>query len=171
MVLFDDDNDVQEVATRLAIFETMLMEWFKTNQELEAARSLTFDQFPQQWVWNWKLKQWTMCKRSFAIGRMYYAHSTSGERYYLRMLLNFVKGATSYEHLWTVDGTEHDTFKDTCIVMGLFVDDNEWHQALEEVGLSASRRKLRDMLTSMLMFCEVTNLRTTMGCTLGVFER
>jgi len=56
MVLFDDDNDVQEVAARLAISKTMLMEWFKTNQESEAAQSFTFDQFPQQWVWNRKLK-------------------------------------------------------------------------------------------------------------------
>jgi hypothetical protein len=55
-----------------------------------------FDQFPHQWVWNWKLKRWIMRKRGFAIGCMYYAHPTSGERYYLRMLLNCVKGATSY---------------------------------------------------------------------------
>jgi hypothetical protein len=80
-----------------------------------------------------------MHKRSFAIGCMYYAHPTSSEPYYLRMLLNYVKGATSYEHLWTVDGTEHDTFKNRCIAMGLLANDNEWHQALEEVGLWASR--------------------------------
>jgi hypothetical protein len=49
-----------------------------------------------------KLKRWTMCKRGFAIGHMYYAHPTLSERYYLRMLLNCVKGATSYEHLWIV---------------------------------------------------------------------
>ncbi len=83
MVLFDDDDDVHEVATRSAISRTMLTEWFKTNQESEVARSLTFDQFPQQWVWNWKLKRWIMRKRGFAIGRMYYAHPTSSERYYL----------------------------------------------------------------------------------------
>ncbi len=35
MVLFDDDDDVQEVAARLAIFRTMLTEWFKINQKLE----------------------------------------------------------------------------------------------------------------------------------------
>jgi hypothetical protein len=46
MVLFDDDDDVQEVATRLAISRMMFTEWFKTNQESEVARSLTFDQFP-----------------------------------------------------------------------------------------------------------------------------
>jgi hypothetical protein len=159
MVLFDDDDDVQEVATRSAISRTMLIEWFKTNQKSEVAQSLTFDQFPQQWVWNRKLKRWTMRKRGFAIGRMYYAHPTSDECYYLRMLLNYVKGATSYEHLRTMDGRDHDTFKDACIVMGLFVDDNEWHQALEEADVWALGRRLRDMFASMLMFCEVTNPR------------
>jgi hypothetical protein len=79
-----------------------------------------------------------MRKRGFAIGRMYYTHSTSGEHYYLRMLLNCVKCATSYKHLRTVDGTEHNTFKDACITRGLLADDNEWHQALEQAGLWAS---------------------------------
>ncbi len=81
-----------------------------------------------------------MRKRGFAIGRMYYAHSTLGECYYLRMLLNCVKGATSYEHLRIMDGKEHDTFKDACIAMGLLVDDNEWDQTLEEVGVWALGR-------------------------------
>jgi hypothetical protein len=31
MVLFDDDDDVQEVVTWSSISRTMLMEWFKTN--------------------------------------------------------------------------------------------------------------------------------------------
>jgi hypothetical protein len=79
-----------------------------------------------------------MRKRGFAIGYMYYAHLTSSERYYLRMLLNCVKDATSYEHLQIVDGKEHDTFKDACIAMGLLANDNEWHQALEETDVWAS---------------------------------
>ncbi len=80
-----------------------------------------------------------MRKRGFVIGRMYYAHPTSDEHYYLWMLLNYIKGATSYEHLRTMDGIEHDTFKDACIAMGLLEDDNEWHQALEEIIIWASR--------------------------------
>jgi hypothetical protein len=76
-----------------------------------------------------------MRKRGFAIGRMYYAHSTSSEHYYLQMLLNCVKSATSYKHLQTVDDKKHDTFKDACIAMGLLADDNEWDQALEEAGV------------------------------------
>jgi hypothetical protein len=41
MVLFDDDDDVQEVATRSAISKMMLTEWFKTkNQKLHKALRL-----------------------------------------------------------------------------------------------------------------------------------
>ncbi len=47
MVLFDDDDDMQEVATQSAVSRTMVIEWFKTNQELKVARSFTFDQFLQ----------------------------------------------------------------------------------------------------------------------------
>jgi len=46
MVLFNDDDDVHEMATRLAISRMMFTEWFKTNQESKVARSLTFNQFP-----------------------------------------------------------------------------------------------------------------------------
>ncbi len=46
LVLFDDDDDVQEMAAWSTISRTMLMEWFKTNQESEVARSLMFDQVP-----------------------------------------------------------------------------------------------------------------------------
>ncbi len=58
-----------------------------------------------------------------------------------------------------MDGTKHNTFKDVSIAMGLLVNNNEWHQALEEAGLWALGRQLRDMFASMLMFCEVTNPR------------
>jgi hypothetical protein len=37
MVLFDDDDDVQEVAAWSTISRTMIMEWFKTNKESEVA--------------------------------------------------------------------------------------------------------------------------------------
>jgi hypothetical protein len=56
-----------------------------------------------------------------------------------------------------MDGREHNTFKDACIVMGLLADDNKWDQALEKVSVWASRQQLRNIFASMLMFCEVMN--------------
>jgi len=35
IMLFDDDDEVQEVVARSTISKTMLTEWFKTNQESE----------------------------------------------------------------------------------------------------------------------------------------
>ncbi len=46
MVLFYDDDDVHEVATRSTISRTMFIEWFKTNQESKVAQNLMFNQFP-----------------------------------------------------------------------------------------------------------------------------
>ena len=48
-------------------------------------------------------------KQRYAIGRIYYAHPKSGERYYPRMLLNTVEGYTSYEDIKTVAGVVHAT--------------------------------------------------------------
>jgi hypothetical protein len=56
-----------------------------------------------------------------------------------------------------MDGTKHDTFKEACIAMGLLANNNECHQALEKADLWALGQQPRDMFTSMLMFCEVTN--------------
>ncbi len=46
MMLFNDDDDVQEVAEQSAISKMMLTKWFKINQESKVARCFTFDQFP-----------------------------------------------------------------------------------------------------------------------------
>ncbi len=114
--------------------------------------------FPERWVWNKTSKKWTPCHRGTKIGRVYYVHPTSGERYYLRMLLNVVCGATSFEDLCTIDGRVCATFKEACQARGLLENDQEWAQALEEASHWATGRQLRDLFASVLLFNEVINL-------------
>jgi hypothetical protein len=52
---------------------------------------------------------------------------------FLRTLLTKVKGVVSFEALRTVNGVVHDTFKSTCIALGLYDSDDEWNAYLEEV--------------------------------------
>ena len=53
-----------------------------------------------------------------------YAHPTEAERYFLRGLLNHVRGATSYEDLRTLGGITYPTFRETCEKRGLVKIDN-----------------------------------------------
>ncbi|KAL0038603.1 hypothetical protein WJX77_012486 [Trebouxia sp. C0004] len=48
------------------------------------------------------------------ICRIYTANPTEGERFYLRLLLNHVAGATSFEDMRMYDGTTYDTFQRGC---------------------------------------------------------
>ncbi|XP_071740458.1 ATP-dependent DNA helicase PIF1-like [Rutidosis leptorrhynchoides] len=98
---------------------------------------------------------WTPRKLRSCIGRIVYAHPASGERYYLRMLLNIVKGPRSFEELRTVNGILHPTFKDACFAYGLINDDREWTHAISEAKSWASGAQLRELFVTMLLFCHV----------------
>ena len=61
-----------------------------------------------------------------------YAHPTEGERYFLRVLLNHVRGATSYEDLRTMGGITYPTFRETCEKRGLIETNNTLGDALSD---------------------------------------
>jgi hypothetical protein len=42
------------------------------------------------------------------------------------MLLNTVKGCTSFKDIITVNGIVYPTFKEACEVLGFLDDDKEW---------------------------------------------
>jgi hypothetical protein len=113
-VVFSEDAYLQEVVGKSNVQKTTLTEWFTTNKNYASARNTPYAKFPERWVWNKTSKKWTPRQRGSKIGRVYYVHRASGERYYLRMLLNVVCGATSFENLHTVDGRVCAMFKEAC---------------------------------------------------------
>ncbi|GLT26173.1 hypothetical protein SLA2020_012580 [Shorea laevis] len=119
----------------------MFTKWMKMNAENQEARSLTYTEFPTKFVWNGK--EWTKRKRGRTIGRITYAHPTSGERYYLRILLNVVQRPRSYKEFKNVNGTQHTTFKQACYALGLISDDKEWNDAIDEARHWAIGPQLR----------------------------
>ena len=64
------------------------------------------------------------------IGRIVSANLAKGERYYLRVLLNHMAGATSFECLRTVDGKILPTFREAVERRGLIEEDNTLKRAL-----------------------------------------
>lgn len=61
------------------------------------AHNYLYQDFPSKFVWvkNHDRTAWKIHKRGVAIGRMYAAAPSSGERFYLRLLLTVVKGMLS----------------------------------------------------------------------------
>ncbi|XP_071713958.1 uncharacterized protein [Rutidosis leptorrhynchoides] len=151
-----DSNNLPALLHRESIKETMFTEWFELNKRDPSARNLTYAKIPKNYVWNQDAKTWTRQKHGSFIGLIVYLHPASDERYYLRLLLNKVKGPQTYEEIRTVDGTLHPTFKDACFAYGLINDDREWTTVITEARLWASGTQLRDLFVTILLFCNVT---------------
>jgi hypothetical protein len=167
-VTFDPDvAEHEDVAERVANPKTTLTEFFKANkaeaeQALQhpdnpttTARRCLYQEFPQHFTW--ASKKWKLRQHGFAIGRMYYVPPSAGEKFYLWLLLTVVRGATSFEDLRTVDGTEHLTFKAACLSRGLLQDDQELKDSLTEASVIKTGFQLRQLFCLILLECNPTD--------------
>ena len=150
-----DEEGVQEAGEK----KTMLMAWFEANSRDDAigdiACSLTYQQFPQRFVWLATRREWKLRVRGFALGRMYYVHPTAGEEFYLRLLLQVQKGCRSFDDVKTVDGVVHPSFRGAWQALGLLADDGEWKRTLIEAAQFNTSRQLRELFAAILQFCVV----------------
>jgi len=97
----------------------------------EPNSSIVYQQFPEHFTWNAQKKTWTRrTTAKFMVGRVYTASVRDTERFHMRVLLNHVKGATSFAHLRTYGGVTYGTFKEAAAARGLLADDAEWDEAL-----------------------------------------
>src|SRR5277367_5584026 len=158
LVMWDEDAgpNLQAVVENQGSKDTTLTGYFKANADPQTlqARDLLYQDFPSKFVWDPKTRKWHLRKtKERAIGRMYYAHPSSGERFYLRTLLCAVKGAISFEDLRSLNGVVHPTFHAACLTRGLLEDDNEWRQCLQEAAYMASGHQLRNLFVTILRDC------------------
>ena len=154
-IVFNDDEDLNDIADRAQRSISMLMGWFQVNQVDHEANGYTYAEFPKYYVWNRRSKEWTRRQRQVCLGRLPFAHPNSGERYYLRMLLHIVRGAKSFEDLRTIAGMTYATFREACMALGLVADNSEWDDALNEASTWATGAQLGSMFCSLLMYNEV----------------
>ena len=122
--------DLQIIVDEQRNKDTTLTKYFKANIKYLEARDLLYHNFSSKFVWDVRKRQWTKRQRGFAIARMHYVHPNSGECFYHCTLLCYVKGATSFEDLHTVNGVLYPTFCAACLAHGLLEDDNEWRICL-----------------------------------------
>lgn len=105
--------------------KTMLTDFFVENDigVLAKKLKLTYNQFPDHFVWKGDKKMWSPRKIGDSIGRIVIAHPTEGERYYLRILLSRVRCPKSFADLKMINGVTVATFREAALLRGYLLDD------------------------------------------------
>ncbi|XP_071739185.1 uncharacterized protein [Rutidosis leptorrhynchoides] len=125
--------------------------WMKRNTWDQNARNLTYTEFPQKYVWNAADRVWTVRKIKPKLGRIHHVPPSAGEAYYLRILLNKVRGPTCFEDIRTVNGKLCPTFKDACYELGLLHDDKEYIEAIQQASQYSTGPYLRSLFVMLLV--------------------
>lgn len=164
-IMFQDDDHLDSVMNTSGHRGSMFLEWMKSNAQNVEGRSLTYCEYPSKFVWNVSLRKWTLRKRGFSLGRIFNVSPGNGELYYLRLMLNEVRGATSYEDLRTLDGVTYPTFKDACYSLGLIDDEKEYIDGIIECSRWGSAHYLRSLFAMLLLTCTLTRPEYVWGQT------
>ncbi len=154
-VIYNGSQNLATILERPDIQKTMFTEWMNTNLTSADACQLTYAEFLTKWVWHKKDKFWSRRKQCYRISCIVYIHPNAGELYFLRTLLIVVKGPKNYTEIRTVNGVVHETFRSACNALGLLCDNKEWREALEEASHCSSAAGLRQLFTTMIVYCEV----------------
>ncbi|KAK1423926.1 hypothetical protein QVD17_19237 [Tagetes erecta] len=151
-IVYDDDSNLSEILENPTVKMSMFTQWMECNKEDAFARTLKYVDIPRYYTWERKEKTWKKRKLPFgSIGRINYVPPTIGDTYYLRILLNHVRGPTSFKDIRTVDGHVYETFKDACFARGLLDDDKEYVNAMQEATEWSTGNYLRTFFVMLLL--------------------
>ncbi|KAK6144351.1 hypothetical protein DH2020_021171 [Rehmannia glutinosa] len=137
----------------------MLTEYFSMCARSEKARKYLYREFPEYYVWDKQGKCWNERKKRDVIGRINTTNHIEGERYYLRLLLNHVRGTTSFQYLLTVDNVLCSNFKEAAQRRGLLESDQSVTECLNEDVTFQMPYELRRLFAIILVYCAPTDVR------------
>ncbi|XP_019183233.1 PREDICTED: uncharacterized protein LOC109178135 [Ipomoea nil] len=157
-VVFQDDDTIDHVLNRETVGQSTFNAWFVANQKFKEASLLTYIEMPTKFVWKKDIREWHPRKKGFSIGRIFYVPPASGEMYYLRSLLNIVRGPKSFQDIRTVNGVEYLTFRDACYAHGLLDDDKEYIDAINEASYWSTAYSLRKLFVVLLTSSSIIRL-------------
>ncbi|XP_013709420.1 uncharacterized protein LOC106413133 [Brassica napus] len=141
-------DNLGRVIRKPDIEKTMFTEWMVLCRRSEFARTLTYVQIPEYFVWNNNAKVWTKRKKGKTIGRVVAVHPSAGDRYYLRVLINKIKGPRSYDELKTYNDVKYPAFKSVYHARSYLDNDVEWLESMSEGARTATPYQLRDMFVT-----------------------
>lgn len=93
------------------------------------------------------------------IGRMIACSPLDAVRYFLRMLLCYKTGPTSFEDLRTIEGVTYTSYRDACRAARLLEDDTEWDKSIQEASVFNMPKQLRNLFAIILVYCQPADIK------------
>ncbi|CAH1452958.1 unnamed protein product [Lactuca virosa] len=169
-IVYGEDDDIDDVLDKPFVAASKFTSWMECNAIDSEARKLTYVEFPTKFVWILNGRFWKRRKVGKVIGRIHSVSPKLSEAYFLRILLNKVKGPTSFDEILTVNGQRHSSFRDVCYALGLLDDDKEYIDAIKEASHSGSELSLGvDELKNLTLF-EIEQILLRNNSTLKNFK-
>nr|KAJ0226041.1 hypothetical protein LSAT_V11C100012190 [Lactuca sativa] len=103
-IVYGEDDDIDDVLDKPSVAASKFTAWMECNAINSEARELTYVEFPTKFVWVLNDRYWKRRKVGKSVGRIHSVSPNLGEAYFLRILLNKVKGPTSFDEIRTVNG-------------------------------------------------------------------
>ncbi|XP_021991336.1 uncharacterized protein LOC110888104 [Helianthus annuus] len=151
-IVYNDHDNLCDIVTDPTVKMTMFKEWMNCNKVDEFSRTLRYVQFSGYYVWNAKNRKGNQRKHPYgSIGRVHYVPPSLGDCYYLRILLNHIKGPTCFEDIKTVYGQVFKKIKDACLARGLLDDDKEYVNAVKEASTWSTEDFLWTFFVTLLL--------------------
>ncbi|XP_074327708.1 uncharacterized protein LOC141665621 [Apium graveolens] len=157
---FRANESLEKVASRAQLNNSKLEAFFLLNQRDENARQFTYDEIPRHYIWNDAQMTWTVRKKGLVIGRLVYTHHSTGEIWFLRLLLSKIRGPTSFESLRIMNGVLYPSFKDACKEHGFLDNDSEWHEVIAECSKCGFAPQIRELFVHIIVNCKVNDLNS-----------
>ncbi|XP_026378144.1 uncharacterized protein LOC113272536 [Papaver somniferum] len=152
-VMLYEHQTFDEVLENERISKTMLTEYFVTNACDHMDRRWLYREFPEHYKWDKAIMKWQRRRTTQrVIGRVYFVPRIVDERFFLRLILMHIRGATSCEDFLTVDGRICQTFKSAD-------NDNSLRACTAEVATNKMQSALRTLFGSILVFCNSVDTR------------
>uniref|UniRef100_A0A0R0KGW9 ATP-dependent DNA helicase n=1 Tax=Glycine max TaxID=3847 RepID=A0A0R0KGW9_SOYBN len=150
-VLYEDDDDIEDILSKPSISNSKLLAWMNSNKCFSEGRNLTYSQFVSKFVYNQKARSWNLRKKGNTIGRLIWVPPITEELFYLRMMLTTCNGPTSFEDIRTVENVLYPTYRETCFVMGFLQDYREFVEAIKEAKDWDTTNYLRKLFVLVLL--------------------
>ncbi|XP_022843113.1 uncharacterized protein LOC111366630 [Olea europaea var. sylvestris] len=96
-------------------------------------------------------------KKQIVVGRIVSVNLSEGERYFLRLLLNHIRGPTSFDDLKTFNGVNVGIFREAALLYGLLNGDTRCEECLSETIIYEMSYSLRRLFATLLTMCNPNN--------------